>query len=368
MMFLCSGSEIKNKALSCYQDKNKEITCLELEYNTPPQPGFNKKTILSAIKRLDVAIDYLNKTDSLKEDNLVISIENGIEMENDLDLYFDVCYVACYRMKNNKLIFYSNLDQQNKIKLPVPKEIIKKVEKTGSFKMEFLGKEIDAGYNKTAGSFLAELGHDSKNWMKSLGVDRTTQIIRSLDYIFDKIYNNIESKFMYYPDFPKKGVLFCDVFEALQQPKIANTVSSIINDKLFMIELRSGIRFDIIVGPEARGFNLATSLSSCTGIPYKMIRKKGKLPGETLNYMYKKEYGEDILEIKQTCDLENSNVIIVDDLLATGGSAIAVIELLKKCRVKNIVCFFVKSVKELEEEAIEKMSELINRDNIIILF
>ena len=87
---------------------------------------------------------------------------------------------------------------------------------------------------------------------------------------------------------------------------------------------------EVLAGIESRGFIFASTIAYKLGCEVMMIRKKGKLPGKTIHHSYKLEYGEDCLEIQKRENLKNKNVILIDDLLATGGTAGAAVELLQK--------------------------------------
>ena len=87
---------------------------------------------------------------------------------------------------------------------------------------------------------------------------------------------------------------------------------------------------EVLAGIESRGFIFASTIAYKLGCDVIMIRKKGKLPGKTIHHFYKLEYGTDCLEIQKRETLKNKNVVLIDDLLATGGTAGAAIELLQK--------------------------------------
>ncbi len=132
------------------------------------------------------------------------------------------------------------------------------------------------------------------------------------------------------PDFPRKGIIFKDITTLLNDP--AHFKEAI--DKLAQNYLDKKI--DIVVGIEARGFILAGSLAYNLGAGMVPVRKKGKLPYLSYQATYELEYGTDTLEIHQDAFAPGARVLIVDDLLATGGTAEAVIELLNKLK-GNIV-------------------------------
>ena len=126
----------------------------------------------------------------------------------------------------------------------------------------------------------------------------------------DKVIRNI-------PDFPKDGINFKDITPLLLDSDISN---EIINS--FISRLKD-IDIDAIVGVESRGFLFGFLLANRMGIPFIPARKAGKLPGETVKYKYDLEYGSAELEIHKGDIKKNWNVLIHDDLLATGGTAYA---------------------------------------------
>ena len=123
------------------------------------------------------------------------------------------------------------------------------------------------------------------------------------------------------PDYPKPGILYYDIS------------SMIFNDKafrasiVFLKDLIKKYEFNKIAAIDARGFIFASAIACDLGLGIVMIRKKNKLPAKTYSYEYELEYGIDTLEINQ--DVKNCKFILVDDLLATGGTANAAIELIK---------------------------------------
>jgi adenine phosphoribosyltransferase len=126
------------------------------------------------------------------------------------------------------------------------------------------------------------------------------------------------------PDFPKKGILFYDVTSILTNPEAFKWVI----DK--EEELYKNKKIDLILAAESRGFIFGAPLAYKLGIPLVLARKKGKLPGKTINQSYALEYGEASLEI-QTDDIgSGKNVLIIDDLIATGGTLKACSEMIER--------------------------------------
>lgn len=135
----------------------------------------------------------------------------------------------------------------------------------------------------------------------------------------------LKSKLVAIPDFPKPGIIFQDIFPIFKDPKATETLVNIIVHHI----TSSGLDIDVIVGLDSRGFLLGPWIANKLGISFVPVRKAGKLPGKTLKVGYEKEYGTDYFELSIDAIAQNSNVIILDDLIATGGSALAAAKLVK---------------------------------------
>ncbi len=126
------------------------------------------------------------------------------------------------------------------------------------------------------------------------------------------------------PDFPKPGILFYDISTILSHAQAwAYTIDRL---KEEIIPYKP----DYLAGIESRGFLLAAPLAYALNLGFVMIRKKGKLPGRTVSYTYDLEYGTDTLEIQKDAIKQGDRVVVLDDLLATGGTLSACIKLLKQ--------------------------------------
>lgn len=123
------------------------------------------------------------------------------------------------------------------------------------------------------------------------------------------------------PDFPKPGILFYDISTLLAHPLAWRTAIDRLTEEL------QGDKPDLLVGIDARGFLLAAPLALALNTGFIMVRKKGKLPGKTIPYHYTLEYGSNTIEIQQDALRPGQRVVILDDLLATGGTAQAAIKL-----------------------------------------
>ena len=126
------------------------------------------------------------------------------------------------------------------------------------------------------------------------------------------------------PDFPKPGILFYDISTLLAHPDAWQTTVQLLSEALRPHQP------DMLVGIESRGFLVAAPLAYelCRG--FAMIRKKGKLPGRTARYTYDLEYGTDTVEIQEDAIIPGQRVVVLDDLLATGGTMQAAINLVRQ--------------------------------------
>ena len=136
------------------------------------------------------------------------------------------------------------------------------------------------------------------------------------------------------PDFPKKGILFKDITPLLQNPKgLQETVETISNNY-------KNKKIDIVVGTEARGFILAPTVAFNLGAGFVPIRKPGKLPYEKISMSYALEYGTDTLEIHKDAVKNGQHVLMVDDLLATGGTMAACCKMVESLGGNIVGCAF----------------------------
>ena len=133
------------------------------------------------------------------------------------------------------------------------------------------------------------------------------------------------------PDFPKPGILFKDITPILSDGKAFTNLTASFRDRY------QSKNIDIVVGIEARGFIFGGSLAYALGAGLVIIRKPGKLPYKTYSQTYSLEYGEDAMEIHQDAIQPNKNVLLLDDVLATGGTIVAATELIRKNFQANIV-------------------------------
>lgn len=144
------------------------------------------------------------------------------------------------------------------------------------------------------------------------------------------------------PDFPKKGIVFKDITPLLSNKKLYNSLMNTIKNRY------KNYKIDKVVGIEARGFILGSALAVLLNCGFTPIRKKGKLPFKTFSETYDLEYGKDTLEIHNDAFNKNDNIIIVDDVLATGGTIKASFKLLQNFDINIIETFFLIEILKLE--------------------
>jgi adenine phosphoribosyltransferase len=143
------------------------------------------------------------------------------------------------------------------------------------------------------------------------------------------------------PDWPIKGVIFRDLTTLMQNPDAFRESCDI------LFERYKDMKIDKIVGIDARGFVFGAVLAYKLGIGFIPVRKKGKLPYKTFQETYSLEYGEDILEIHEDAIETGEKVVIVDDLIATGGTIGATIKLVNKAGGNIIECAFIVELPDL---------------------
>ena len=155
------------------------------------------------------------------------------------------------------------------------------------------------------------------------------------------------------PDFPVKGIQFKDITTALQQPECLRWM----RDEMVNLYKNKGITK--IVGIESRGFIIAPAVAMELGVGFVPIRKPGKLPAETVEISYQKEYGVDTIQMHKDALCADDVVLLHDDLLATGGTMAAAIELVKKFGVKKVYVNFLIELDFLNgRQLLEKVAEV----------
>jgi adenine phosphoribosyltransferase len=143
------------------------------------------------------------------------------------------------------------------------------------------------------------------------------------------------------PDYPKPGIMFRDVTTLMGDARAFRMTIDL------MVHPFAGTRIDKVAGIEARGFIIGGAIAHQLSIGFVPIRKKGKLPGKTMAQSYDLEYGQDVVEIHEDAVKPGENVLIVDDLIATGGTCEAGIKLIERAGGTVVGCSFIVDLPEL---------------------
>jgi adenine phosphoribosyltransferase len=168
----------------------------------------------------------------------------------------------------------------------------------------------------------------------------TPPSVDSFDY--NEACDYVKSKVRSIPDWPIKGVIFRDITTLLEDPQAFKAICSIFYNRYVNENV------DKIVGIDARGFLFGAVLAYELGIGFVPIRKKGKLPYKTIRQSYTLEYGEATIEIHEDAIASNDRVVIVDDLMATGGTIAASAALVEKLGGNLLECAFVIELPDLK--------------------
>ena len=169
----------------------------------------------------------------------------------------------------------------------------------------------------------------------------------------------VKSKIKTFPDWPKQGVMFRDVMSLLRDVEGTNRMYNL------LVKRYECNKPDVVVGIESRGFIIGSVLAHKLGVGFVPVRKPGKLPGEVEFIDYATEYSTDRIEIQKGSIMPGTKVLVVDDLIATGGSMLAGCNLVKKLGGRIMECCAVIDLPDLKgsgkiEEAGYKVFKLIN--------
>lgn len=326
IIVLLSNSMVKKQAFftSNFGKITQHIKCINAKTDTP-QPIGDKNGYLVACQRIN---NYIAEYYDMK--NIIIAIESYLDKVDDT--WYDKCVVVI-RWKDT---------------------IIHTVSKTlvsfDNSLMDMLiqnSKEMPHGRDVTLGSIIGDIYNTaSDNWYECYNkFDRVHHIKETINQIIidnklkKLVYDNIPK----IQDFPKKGILFSDVISMFSDKLIVSIIMYYIK-KIICIDREFDEAYDYIIGLESRGFIIGSMIANELGCGFVPIRKAGKLPGETYQVKYIKEYGEDVFEIQKNALRENARVLVVDDILATGGSLMAAKELLSNYSNIQIDYFVMEDV------------------------
>jgi adenine phosphoribosyltransferase len=153
----------------------------------------------------------------------------------------------------------------------------------------------------------------------------------------------IKSRIRTIPDYPKKGIMFRDITTLIKDPVGFRLVIDTLTQRYMHVDFK----FDTIVGIESRGFIIGSVLAYTLGKGFIPIRKKGKLPAEVVTQEYTLEYGTDRIEIHKDALRKGERVLLIDDLLATGGTALAAAALVEKLGAVVVEMAFIVDLPEV---------------------
>ena len=192
---------------------------------------------------------------------------------------------------------------------------------------------------------LAEPYFIRQNW--TCIMNRLNGIMGSVDYMKKRgmeedMQKYVESKVRDIVDFPKKGIVFRDITTAVKDPKALKFMVD------FLTEQYEDKKIDYVVGIESRGFIFGAPLAYNLGAGFVVVRKPGKLPADVVSQEYSLEYGTDKIEMHADAIEEGKNVLVVDDLLATGGTVDAACKLLKKVGANIVGAAFIIELSDLK--------------------
>ncbi|MBI4427413.1 MAG: adenine phosphoribosyltransferase [Candidatus Magasanikbacteria bacterium] len=153
--------------------------------------------------------------------------------------------------------------------------------------------------------------------------------------------NSLKEKIRTIPNWPKQGIMFRDITTLLQDSEGFKHLLDLLYERYKNFSIGK------VAGIEARGFIIGAALADRLGVGFVPVRKKGKLPAETIREEYEKEYGPDIIEIHKDAICSGEKILLIDDLIATGGTALAACKLIKKTGANIIECGFVVDLPEL---------------------
>jgi adenine phosphoribosyltransferase len=163
-------------------------------------------------------------------------------------------------------------------------------------------------------------------------------MIPAVDTVIEKIRNNIRD----IPDFPKTGILFKDITPVLRDPELLKLTIEKLQEKI------AGTHIDYVVGIESRGFIFGAAVAFAIGAGFVPVRKPNKLPYLKKSISYSLEYGEDTLEIHEDAIEKGKKVVIIDDLLATGGTASATYDLINGMGGEVVAALFLIELEALK--------------------
>jgi adenine phosphoribosyltransferase len=333
-------SESQTKVEAAYMAFTEIFPDSEIHIVSKPGSSGIASQPISRESGLQGVYNRMNDTNYGQESSLdfILSIENFLEAERTNEgktMWKDTAAVLIKNVKNEKeQVGFSG-------SVAVLKTYVKKAENLSPTNDE-------TGLDVTVGEVIASenASIDPKDWQKRDefgGISRKDILAES---IFKTFYSDdlayIKSKIKNYEDFPKPGIQFKDFFPVMNDPKAFQICIDLLAKRY------QHRNIEAIVGLESRGFILGAALAYKMNVPFVPVRKPGKLPGKTYTVSYEKEYGTDTIELSQNSLVKEQRVLVIDDLIATGGSAKAAIEIISQAEAMVVEFVSLLEIPELE--------------------
>ncbi|MCB1111174.1 MAG: adenine phosphoribosyltransferase [Chlamydiales bacterium] len=306
-VLVASESAIKCAAVKeafCEAFPTEEIivTPCAVSSGVPEQPVGHDEGLKGAATRLS----NIPQEDAAPAD-YVVAIENYIYQDHE---WKDCAVVLVQCLSMDEVHFSTTASTE------IPSHIVTKA----------LAAQTTVG--ETVSRLYAERAIDKNDWHRDpqFGGHSRKELIK--DAIFKNLHRDeireIKEQIVMYPDYPKEGILFQDFMPVMRNP---STFKSAIH---LLAERAKNKEIDVVVGLESRGFIVGGALAYELGVAFVPIRKAGKTPGKVIEVTYEKEYGTDSFALAEGAILQGQRVLIVDDLIATGGSARAAVDLIMR--------------------------------------
>lgn len=343
---LCSKNSIKSEALQAAISQLEWLEYVDVQQEDAQPPANPIQPINTGYQSSVNRIDLLQK-DPTDESLVFVAIENEIRtaVRDGQETAEDVAHVTARRGQ-------TTVTSQS-VGIPVPLEYLTKARQQSD--ENYANKEH--GLSLTVGSVIAQSHPEisSSNWMadgRFGGLDRKAQVLEPLLASLKKVY--IASRITSTNDFPKPGVTFRDLSFVLSDSRSFAYVSQCL--KQAIVAKGWDKKINKVMGFDARGFIYGTMVAQELGCGFFMIRKKGKLPGKTIQVKYTTEYSEDILELVAGTVQKGDQILLVDDVIATGGTFGAGIEAINQTEGKVAGCAVVMKVDPLVAVANKKIA------------
>lgn len=300
----------------------------------PEQPIGETAGLKGARNRLQAVSEEL-----LSSMDYLVSIESYVEYSEPLETWVDIGLVLVKSCAEPDLELI-----QLSAPTPFPQKYVKLAKNMSSS-----DRITQDGYPVTVGEAIEasiDFGKvDPKDWHREAQFGSVSRSYLLEEAVFKALHGkeffSLRSHIGKHPDFPKPGILFQDFFPLMGDADAFAACMELLTKRYACKEVQA------VVGLESRGFILGAALASRLGVGFVPVRKPGKLPGPVHSVSYEKEYGEDILCISQAALEKDQRVLVIDDLIATGGSAKAAVELVRLAGAEPVEFASILEVKGL---------------------